>query len=472
MCNQAVAADRREERLVWVSSRPRDRRGQLHGRRVGMCWDFAATKAFHADLDDGVLDATPFDSILGSVVLRPRARYDHTLLMSRLDRKVLKYWKGVCSGDEQGHCFVLDVVHSHEFAAAQPWTAMRYSNRCNPVCFHILEQRNFERLLPHLRNDLRGIEHEPVLAVRLPRAIAKLLVSGMLSSLVLPDFQLMKFGFDRALVGYWKLRDFPPHAFHVGGPGGHFDLAMTQDLADSLRLALHHIDNPPQGLLQHANRDRLRRELPVWTNRLENFTSSTNSDMFARAGTQDRMRHLIRCLFLAEDLVADGSLKAVLTQAVCILLNPEAAAELIASVAQAHIPDKSELSRARLTIDVAHCLHWRSRNTAHMEEGSVRYVLIDSSPQFHRDYELVLTKSIRVEHLVSLWKLSTSMLGRWAGDACLAEQVLDEDRRAAERAEMDEICSKVVACIARRRDRLWSSFCGSQAPCCDALPAA
>ena len=79
-----------------------------------------------------------------------------------------------------------------------------------------------------------------------------------------------------------------------------------------------------------------------------------------------------------------------------------------------------------------------------MEEGSVRYVLIDSSPQFHRDYELVLTKSIRVEHLVSLWKLSTSMLGRWAGDACLAEQVLDEDRRAAERAEMDEICSKVV----------------------------
>ena len=170
-----------------------------------MCWDFAATKAFHADLDDGVLDATPFDSILGSVVLRPRARYDHTLLMSRLDRKVLKYWNGVRSGDEQGHCFVLDVVHSHEFAAAQPWTAMRYSNRCNPVCFHILEQRKFERLLPHLRNDLRGIEHEPVLAVRLPRAIAKLLVSGMLSSLVLPNFQLMKFGFDRALGGYWKL---------------------------------------------------------------------------------------------------------------------------------------------------------------------------------------------------------------------------------------------------------------------------
>lgn len=103
------------------------------------------------------------------------------------------------------------------------------------------------------------------------------------------------------------------------------------------------------------------------------------------------------------------------------------------------------LTRARLTIDIAHCLHYRAQNTAQLEAGGcVRYILVDSSPQFHRDYEMVLTKSIQCDQLVSLWKLSTTMLHRWLDPSTLAEDLLDEDRRNSERAELDHLNKHIV----------------------------
>lgn len=103
------------------------------------------------------------------------------------------------------------------------------------------------------------------------------------------------------------------------------------------------------------------------------------------------------------------------------------------------------LSRARLTIDVAHCLHVRARNTLELQTGgSVRYLLVDSSPQFDRDYEMVLIKSIRVDSLLSLWKLSTAMLCRWTDGLSLGDELLTEDSRKAERTEVDSIHETVV----------------------------
>lgn len=96
-------------------------------------------------------------------------------------------------------------------------------------------------------------------------------------------------------------RDFLGHELRDVPTREPFDLLVTGDLANSLRAVLQHL-NYPNGLRLEQRR-RAIRDVSMWTRRLENFTGSLNVDLFAKAGTMERMRHLIRCLVVAEALV-------------------------------------------------------------------------------------------------------------------------------------------------------------------------
>ena len=55
------------------------------------------------------------------------------------------------------------------------------------------------------------------------------------------------------------------------------------------------------------------------------------------------------------------------------------------------MPSKSALSRARCIVDVAYMLMWRDVNGQHPD--TAHYLMVDSSPQFGRDYEALLRTS-------------------------------------------------------------------------------
>ena len=76
------------------------------------------------------------------------------------------------------------------------------------------------------------------------------------------------------------------------------------------------------------------------------------------------------------------------------------------------VPTKSQLSYLRLYVDVAWMLWKRCRN-ASPRCGWSRYLFWDSSPQFGRDYEMALVRSIKKSHLRRLLRALHGMKNMW-----------------------------------------------------------
>ena len=91
-------------------------------------------------------------------------------------------------------------------------------------------------------------------------------------------------------------------------------------------------------------------------------------------------------------------------------------------------------------------LLYRDMNAREMDADCVRYVLIDSSPQYGRDYQIVLTKRISKVSVERLWHNTTLVYGLWRnrpdGDA-LEDWLRDSDLWDAEVAAFEEIHAKI-----------------------------
>ena len=68
------------------------------------------------------------------------------------------------------------------------------------------------------------------------------------------------------------------------------------------------------------------------------------------------------------------------------------------------LPDKSAISRFRLSLDVAFMLWRRAFHYVCQRRGVGRlhFLLWDSSPQYARDYEMVLVESVSWSSLASI----------------------------------------------------------------------
>eukprot|EP00971_Amphidinium_carterae_P333116 6467655-Amphidinium_carterae.1 len=125
------------------------------------------------------------------------------------------------------------------------------------------------------------------------------------------------------------------------------------------------------------------------------------------------MEKLIHALFLADNLRSAEKLRAVLEAACRYVLPERTAAAVVQHANELPVPGKAELSRLRFKVDVAFMLHMRHLNNT---LGSAsRYLMLDSSPQFHRDYEQVLEKVIYDRDLIQLWVWSRRLENMWTG---------------------------------------------------------
>ena len=143
------------------------------------------------------------------------------------------------------------------------------------------------------------------------------------------------------------------------------------------------------------------------------------------------------------------SLAELLKSAEHLAMSIERACSLVLSVAELQVirqelavlppPDKGTLSRFRLSADVAFMLWQRVQH--HLEhlrhEDFCRFMLWDSSPQYHRDYELILMESVSRWELPDLWgHLETIATENFHDDL---DRLTPDQKHAAAVASMNSI---------------------------------
>ena len=120
------------------------------------------------------------------------------------------------------------------------------------------------------------------------------------------------------------------------------------------------------------------------------------------------IERMINIMLLCDLLKNSDQLKKAMIKACEILLPGGLSQQLRDCMNTYRVPDKSEVSRFRLTIDVAVMLKDRCR---HYEEYRanimpVRHLTWDSSPQFNRDYESVLVQTIECTDILPALQLA------------------------------------------------------------------
>ena len=247
----------------------------------------------------------------------------------------------------------------------------------------------------------------------------------------------MKFGW-RSVTAVWEggKSIFPVPRFE-NASNDPFTLGMARGLAGTLRTLLEDIDQgrPLVG--------KVRQDLGAMIGSLENTCVSLNPAMTAHGRTDDRRKFMIQCLVLADTLAADADLRFTLKRSLEITLPAGASAELVTLLEnQTRIPHHSELSRARLCIDVAH-MRWR--RDVHQRQtnngGSFRYMMVDSSPHYKRDFENLLSKSFLQNKGKYMLGLYYELNNIWNDSG--VEQFFDEEKRMREK----EIIALISECI-------------------------
>ena len=130
-----------------------------------------------------------------------------------------------------------------------------------------------------------------------------------------------------------------------------------------------------------------------------------------------RTAFLINAVVLSGLLSHDAALREVLVRSVHMVLPPRMAgplATLLADASAFPLPDKSTVSRWRLLVDVAYMLYMRVSGAEC--ERWYRYIVIDSSTQGGRDYELMICSSIRHDRISILRRAAHTLANlRWDG---------------------------------------------------------
>jgi hypothetical protein len=133
------------------------------------------------------------------------------------------------------------------------------------------------------------------------------------------------------------------------------------------------------------------------------------------AKVASRASFMVQCLALCSLLRDPGNLRLTIKYSVALILPPSMARRVTACIDQEagfsfRLPHKLTLSRARMSLDVAYICFHRDLNHQRLEAGGVvRYAILDSSPQGHRNFERINVMTIAKRDLHQML-LDTNLL--------------------------------------------------------------
>ena len=367
--------------------------------------------------------------IYGAVDVSVGFIYSHSKRLGDLDREQYRHWRKLgVSGEDQW-------FFNFESSAALP----------EPVELAHYVARRFKRVFCVLTNDIveelcdmipnvpqwlaaeRGLEYH--LAVLLPEAFAVCSMENLLEFLVVPSLRSrgcwwsppkwMQDMFNLDLCQAFEATRRPIPANLTA-----FSMTSCNMLADDLRSVLL------QGLA--GNEDKLFRWICGLQESDDALFASWGSDKLAVAS---QMIELVR---LADKLRDTGNLSAVMRKALEVVLPSELRDMCPVLLRGVQKLSKSQISRARLTLDVGFMLHKRVENW--LNPDKIRFLMWDSSPQFGRDYQMALVQEVKKDDLPVALRSLLRMETLFVGDA---PDFGDDEAFVQTRADMD-ILRKII----------------------------
>ena len=404
----------------------------LKGRRIDLS-SHAAVAAAAADDTESISGA-----IVGMLKFSFQARYDHLLSLNENERDQYNFWRRQCPAEDvKGHLLLCEVEHFIPLPQAVP--VQQFTDTRPHGLITEMEQGQPDRLLLQNQNmqQICG-QHVPAVLLRLPQDVIRSVVSGECKRFFLPDFNALvtttkytwycnwvRIGvsqaslpvprFQVAAVQQRVLRDG-----HQAQADGEMDLGMLRSIADHMRrFASELLVQPPgppgagnaQDLLASAYYDlcRLQKlidELDPATvqSSIRNVTTgyvvSGSHKPVARSAPY-RAAFVIQVLLQCDLLKSDASLKESVKQALMLIL-PKSLRSMFLDMVDEHVsPSPGHISRWRLLLDAAFMKQMRMQRRKDWAEhrACVRWMMVDSSPQGGRDYELVVLCKAYLEDL-------------------------------------------------------------------------
>ena len=356
------------------------------------------------------------------VQAEPAFQYDHARILTDGERAQYHYW-----------------VLKHQVPAASLWfftvaeicvlpspcSASTYCSRQVSKTFRLLDPAPAQVLWEDV---LEQIDGPPAwlpqgflvdLCVVLPPHFAQLIAGGVWSSFALPSpFRKGPWGtpawFQKLLSG--GLAQFMQATQNQAALeyGQSFQISSADQLATRLRRVL-------RGEEDHHS-------LLHWVLQLQAMADSLHN---VGGKEHPSVSQVIELVLLSDMLKNSDDLKKAIMGA-CRLILPSNVFNAVKSrCEQFVVPDKGMISRFRLTLDVAMMLRQRVANHNSFLSGhrAARFLTWDSSPQFHKDYELILVESAAYENLPRILSLSNGLYMESLEaleDVCTDQQALEK----------------------------------------------
>ena len=388
---------------------------------------FKKSTTIRRKLDLNVLGAISAEShIVAALKLEPRFQYDHFKHLQEHERAQYIHWTQTLAIDSDSLWFF---CVRKRYKLTVDVSTSTYCSRQVSKTFRMLDVGASSALMQDLGDAPDWLPEDVQLCVILPRQFCDPIAVVTWDSIPIPSpFCKRTWGTPR----WFQLSLHPglKNAFantmeHVGlQEEDPFTFNMSSGLASQLRTVISGTATPVS--------------LRPWVVRLQKFADNLHMG-FEGKRSRKSMDHIIHLVLLSDLLKNSDDLKTAIMGSCRLALPPDIFQSCVQHCETLRVVNKSEISRFRLTMDVAAMLRARVRNWQLYQQGvrSCRYVLWNSSPQFHRDYELVLIDTLTIDDDLKVVEAMYSMAQSVQLEA--EDLAQDEERMVMQFSEMETV---------------------------------
>ena len=373
------------------------------------------------------------DRICGLAAIEPMYRHGPLDVLSVCERRQIAFWRWHYSWAEHfDEFYIWKILRVHRLPVLEEHHETTRKNIRLRTIFCNMEYGHSARLCN--KYNFLDVAAESIeagvfpLGLRLPSVYILMLASGLMDTVVLPHASKPH---SRSMQVGWS---FLPHGTQERFVRKGAHLELLEDI-----LPLNVLD--PAEMLSLC--DELRGivlggavDLPylsAWVQSLHKWNQEQAKTQIALTCMSSRRRMfdvktLLHAVLLCEYVHRDANLRDVVIGACRLVLPPAAAVEverIVESELRAVAPSPPTISRARAQVDAA--LMLCMRDCLYVVDGTPKRVclMVDSSPQGGRDYELALAAVVSVENLCK-WQEATDTMFMWAQQSANSDSDLKE----------------------------------------------
>ena len=348
-------------------------------------------------------------------------QYNYSRELTPEEQQQYNYWT-IARGADAGQLWflrvlgfaqLLDPVPLHIFGSRGRGACNLFSTITPEASYEMCVMLQEDGNLPQWIEDMSSIE----LSVFLPKLMARSILSSRFSVLVVPSPFCEGFNIPRSFqrLIHPSVKAFFEASRRLHQPADHpcrdlFKLTDCSRLANDLRRMMHQPDSPDV-------------DVYAWCERLQRTQDGIMRSLCQVSRIRGRnyekdMTELLRIVLLSDFLRDAGKIRKVLLRAASIILSGDLFDVFRRELETMKLPHKGDVSRARLTFDVAY-MHWlRCRNWINFKASSrfAVYLTWDSSPQFRRDYQMCVLRRIMHKNLPTLFRAWRELDRLWDVD--------------------------------------------------------